>query len=188
MESALTYGNPLTVQDLSRMDEESGERYELAHGVLLVREPPNARHGTTAATIAAFLVTYVRQHRLGNVMVETGFVLTRSPDTVRAPDVSFIRAGRLRGTYVDTFVEGAPDLAVEILSPSDRFPMVEQKVGHYLAAGCRAVWVVDPREQTVTVRRPEREPVRLESHERVDGGDIVPGFRCLVAEMFEAYP
>ena len=114
---------------------------------------------------------------------ETGFLLSRNPDTVRAPDVAFVRAGRPpapgRGYYL-----GAPDLAVEVLSPDDRPGYVADRVAEWLEAGAQAVWVVDPRIRKVTVHESNRDPRVLDERASVSGGDLLPGFELAVATIF----
>jgi Uma2 family endonuclease len=114
---------------------------------------------------------------------ETGFQLSRDPDTVRAPDVAFVRTGRPpippRGFY-----PGAPDLAVEVLSPDDRPGYVREKIAEWLEVGTRAVWVVDPRDRTVTVHEPRREPVTHHEGDTLRGGSVLPDFELSVRTIF----
>jgi len=114
-----------------------------------------------------------------------GYVLERCPDTVRAPDVAFVRAERVpTAEEQEHFAELAPDLVVEVISPSDRMTDVEEKVEQYLALGVPLVWVFHPRRRTVTVRRPGREPLVLRDGDVVDGEEVLPGFRLPVADIF----
>jgi len=114
---------------------------------------------------------------------ETGFLLARDPDTVRAPDLAFVRAERApppsRGYY-----PGAPDLAVEVLSPDDRPAYVRDKVGEWLEAGALAVWVVGPQRRTVAVHRTGEEPRLLDETETLRGGEPLPGFVLRVRDLF----
>ena len=99
--------------------------------------------------------------------------------------MAFVRAERLAEiTNADKHVPFAPDLAVEVLSPNDRSDEVEEKVQEWLAAGSRAVWTVDPKARTVTVYRPGAEPVTLTEDQKLEGGEVLPGFACLVADFF----
>jgi Uma2 family endonuclease len=130
---------------------------------------------------------YVRTHRLGHVCgAETGFRIARTPDTVRAPDVAFIRRERQGATpSSDGFFEGAPDLAVEVLSPGDTVFEVDEKTADWLRAGCSTVWVVNGRRRTVAVHA-QGGPVRsLGDAEILDGGEVLPGFTLPVARIFE---
>ena len=120
-------------------------RVELIRGVLVVREPAGGRHGRVAAELARLIGTHVHDHHLGVVYgAETGFTLTRGPDTVRAPDVAFLQRDRVPTPEPGGFLPLAPDLAVEILSPDDRPGETLAKVGYWLEAGTRLIWVVDP--------------------------------------------
>ena len=116
---------------------------------------------------------------------ETGFLLEQDPDTVQAPDIAFVRreriekAGRVEGYWI-----GAPDLAVEVLSPSDTVRRIEGKVAEWLESGSRLVWVVSPKMHTVTVYRSLTEIVVLTEKDTLDGGDVVPGFQIPIAEIF----
>lgn len=131
---------------------------ELVQGELVMMSPAGFEHGVITQRIAAFLHAYVSARRLGVVTAaETGFVLARSPDTVRAPDVGFVAESRLPRGSAKGFFEGAPDLAVEVLSPSDTRDQAARsraaaKIGDWLAAGCQEVWCVDPASRTATVR------------------------------------
>jgi Uma2 family endonuclease len=126
-------------------------RCELVRGRLMMT-PAGFRHGRVAASLTAALEAFVSQGVLGVVTAtETGFLIEREPDTVRAPDVAFLRSQRLPAEEPVGFFPGAPDLAVEVLSPDDRASEVNAKVAQWLEAGCDAVWVVDPQNQTVTI-------------------------------------
>jgi len=147
--------------------------------------PAGSEHGMIAASIAALLREFVKPRRLGVVLgAETGFKITQDPDTVRAPDVAFIRADRIGEKLPKGYFPGAPDLAVEVLSPDDRAGEVFEKVQNWLDAGCTAVWVVDPKSQTVTVYDAARNAVVLKATQTIDGGDLLPGFSSPVAEFF----
>jgi Uma2 family endonuclease len=174
----------LTVEDLPWLEPEEG-RAELVAGTLVREPPPGEGHGGIAAQVAALLLPFVREHGLGWVFVETGYVLASDPDTVRGPDVSFVSAHRLvtaarRGPYR----VGGPDLAVEVVSPGDSRREVADKAAEYLAAGTAAVWVLDPRHQTVTTHLPERRPTTLGREETLHGEPYLPGLRLPVADLF----
>ncbi|MGH7587481.1 MAG: Uma2 family endonuclease [Gemmatimonadota bacterium] len=156
---------------------------ELVRGDV-VREPlAGFEHGVVAARIASCLQTFVRRHRLGKVVGASGFVLFDDPPTVRAPDVAFVARDRLpadpRG-----FARLAPDLAVEIVSPSNTISELQEKVFDYLDAGTPLVWVVEPRGRTVTVYRSRDEIRILTSGQEIEGGEVLPGFRIEVSEFF----
>jgi Uma2 family endonuclease len=160
-------------------------RCELLRGELVVMSFGGAEHGCIATKIAARLGLFLKQNGLGWVMgAGTGFQIGRNPDTVRAPDVAFISRDRCPPTLPEGFFQDAPDLAVEVLSPNDRASEVLAKVQDWLAAGCAMVWVIDPATRTVTVYRGADaiELFRLGDH--LDGGDLLPGFRLALAEIF----
>jgi len=144
------------------------------------------RQGIAATLIrpCSKLKQHVARTSLGVVVAaETGFLLATRPDTVRAPDAAFVRAERVKGT-IRGYFPGAPDLAVEVLSPDDRLGEVREKIREWLGAGALAVWIVDPRSRTVTVHEPERPPVRLGATQVLRGGNALPGFEIVVAEIF----
>ena len=175
----------LTVEDLPYLPPDE-DRWELVEGELVREPPPGSEHGGIAVVVAARLFAFVLEHPLGRVFADTGYVLASDPDTVRGPDASFVSAERLsaaprRGPYLI----GAPDLAVEVVSPANTRQEIAQKVGEYLAAGARAVWVIDPLRRTVTSHLPDREAVTLGLAESLDGGECLPGFRLPVSEIFE---
>jgi Uma2 family endonuclease len=160
-------------------------RYELVQGVPRVSEPPGGLHGRLATKLTARLDEHVTRLGLGTVLVEAGYVLGRRPDTVRGPDISFVSTARLSPDQIpEQFISGPPDLAVEILSPGDRWSEIEEKISDYLLAGARLVWVVDPARRRVMVRYPDLPPKVLVSGESLDGEDVVPAFSLALAELF----
>ena len=167
--------------------EDDGLKHELQAGILVSEPLPGFRHGRVALKTGALLLAHASRRDLGVVLSnDSGFVLARRPDTVRGPDVAFISHERLAAVDdpVGAF-PGAPDLAVEILSPSNTPALLHAKVADYLAAGTRLVWLVDPERETVTVHRSLLSPRVLSLDEELDGEDVVPGFRVRVAELFE---
>ena len=147
--------------------------------------PAGSEHGRIVVNVTLPLGIFVKQRKLGVVYgAETGFLIARDPDTVRAPDVGFVRAERVPPSPIRGFFPGAPDLALEVLSPDDRAVKVLAKVHDWLAAGCLAVWVVDPEKQTVSVYRTGKASVEHGPSHEVTGGDVVPEFRLAVAEIF----
>ena len=162
-------------------------RFELVAGVVQPMTPAGGPHGVVNMHLARLLGGHVHAHRLGLLFSpDTGFVLRRGPDTVRCPDVALVAADRLSPEGVRRgFPELAPDLAVEVRSPFDRTRASWAKVAEYLGFGVREVWTIDPDARTVTVHRPDGATRRLGEDDVLDGGDVVPGFRCAVAELFE---
>lgn len=173
-----------TADELLRLPED-GFRYELVQGELKQMSPSGLEHGRIAARIAIHLGGHVRRHRLGEIYIaEAGFVLMRGPDTVRVPDVSFVRAERVVATA--GFMPGPPDLSVEVISPSDLASEVSFKTSQYLRAGTRAVVVVDPEKRIVYVHRVSGADVVTKIAEEVlEVEDVVPGWRMALGEIFE---
>ncbi|MHC4953481.1 MAG: Uma2 family endonuclease [Planctomycetota bacterium] len=160
-------------------------RCELVRGELRTMIPPGFEHGRIAANLAGLLWHHARSNNLGTITAaETGFLLARSPDTVRAPDVAFVRATRPPGPERG-YYPGAPDLAVEVLSPDDRPGYVREKVAEWLEAGALAVWVVDPRTRTVTIHETVRSSRAFRETDVIPGGDLLPGLELAVRELFE---
>jgi Uma2 family endonuclease len=160
-------------------------RCELIQGELIKMSPVGFEHGSIVTNVSLALGGFVKQHGLGRVAgSETGFRISRDPDTVRAPDVAFVRAQRVPPEPVRGYFEGAPDLAVEILSPHDRATDVLDKVHQWLRAGCQVVWVVDPEKRTVTVYEAPDRAMMLARGDELSGGELLPGLRLPVVEVF----
>ena len=174
-----------TVEELERDGTPEG-RYELIDGELVEMSPAGGDSSTVGATVLAYLDNHVRPRRLGKVYnADGGFVLFPGRNLVRAADVAFVRADRLpppperRG-----FPRLAPDLVVEVISPTDRLSDVLATVAMWLEAGVRLLWLVDPDRRTVAVHEPGRGPRVLGEGEELDGGEVLPDFRVAVAELF----
>jgi Uma2 family endonuclease len=158
---------------------------ELVGGELIMMSPAGFRHGRVANRLSVRLGRFVEGNSLGVVTTaEAGFRIGRSPDTVRVPDIAFVRADRVPPTEPAGFFEGPPDLAVEVVSPNDRASEVLAKAQDWLDAGCGMVWVVDPQTATVSVYRNRSEVVILRGSESLAGGDILPGFTLPVGDIF----
>ncbi|MCA1594583.1 MAG: Uma2 family endonuclease, partial [Acidobacteria bacterium] len=158
-------------------------RYELIEGELRQMSPAGYDHGKLAARLTGVLIQHVEENDLGDVCAaETGFRLRSNPDTVRAPDVAFIRSERVGEVgAAKGYGVGAPDLAVEVNSPGDTVNEVEQKVEEWLEAGASLVWVVSPKLHTVTVYRSRTDIVVLTENDTLDGEAVVPGFQYSVS-------
>jgi len=181
-----TITKPTTADELLSMPDD-GYRYELVKGELIrMAPPPGSEHGEVTMNLAGPLYQHVKSNNLGVVYAaETGFKLESNPDTVRAPDIAFVRRERVQDTgRLSGYVSGAPDLAVEVLSPSDRTIKVEEKIAAWLEAGARMVWVASSKLRTVTVYRSLTDITVLTEQDMLDGGDVVPGFRIAVADIF----
>jgi Uma2 family endonuclease len=175
----------VTADALFRLTGDHG-RYALVKGELLHMTPAGFAHGAVVANLTGPLLQHVKAHRLGIVCgAETGFVLARDPDTVLAPDVAFVRRERIPASGAPaTFWNGAPDLAVEVVSPGDTRPEVASKVDTWLAAGALVVWVADPRDSSVTIHQQGRAPQRLTAADTLDGAPLLPDFRLPVPDVF----
>jgi len=161
-------------------------RCELVRGEINMMSPAGAKHGMIVVNITSLLDNFVKSHRLGRIMgAETGFIIRRDPDTVRAPDVAFIRAERLPEKLPQGYFNGSPDLAVEVLSPNDRASEVQGKIRDWLEAGCRAVWIVDPETKSVTIYKSTHDIVVLSTADTLIDAQILPGFTMAVSEIFE---
>jgi Uma2 family endonuclease len=158
---------------------------ELIRGELVMMSPAGFDHGRFAWRIGTKLDNFVTSRGLGvMVSAEAGFQIARDPDTVRAPDVAFVRAERIPPGGVKGFFQGPPDIAVEVVSPGDRASEVMAKAQDWLQAGCLIVLVVDPETRTITVYRSPSEIAVLSEADTLTGGDVLPGFSVLVAEVF----
>lgn len=174
----MTSSGLLTAEELLHLSNPD-KRSELVGGVLVVREPPGGRHGRIVMNMGVELANHVRTHELGVVYAaETGFTLARHPDTVRAPDVAFVRRERVPTPEPVGFPELAPDLVVEVLSPDDRPGQRLAKIADWLSAGTRLVWVIDPDRRVARVYREDGVESVVTADEALEGEDVVPGFSC----------
>lgn len=174
-----------TAEELLRLPDD-GMRHELVKGELREMPPAGNEHGYLALRIASRLERHVDANKLGRVYAaETGFKIASDPDTVRAPDAAFVSRERVEKVgRVAGFWPGAPDLAVEVVSPGDTHAEVVEKALAWLDAECRMVLVAEPERKVVTVYR-SREDIRILAGDgAVDGADVVPGWRLPVAEIF----
>jgi Uma2 family endonuclease len=180
-----TASQTFTAEDLLRMPDD-GFRYELVRGELRKMAAAGYIHGRVVMNLSTPLDQYVRAHNLGTVCAaETGFKLASNPDTVRAPDVAFIRRERVEEVGdVGGYWPGAPDLVVEVISPSDTYSEVEEKILEWLEAGVRLVIVANPRKRVITVYRSLTDITVLTEHDVLSGGDVVPGWTMLVRHVF----
>ena len=174
---------PMTADELLRVHLPDKE-VELVRGVLVVREPPGYAHGAVVARLTAALAGWVDAGDLGRVLAgDPGFTLATSPDTVRGPDVAFIRRDRVPHPAPTGFASLAPDLVVEVRSPRDRPGEVLAKVGDWLSAGTRLVWVIDPERRAARVYRADGSETLIAEDGALSGEDVVPGFTCSLASL-----
>ncbi len=164
-----------------------GHRYEIVNGELIDMGNSGAKHGYVCSILMILLGGYVHIQKLG-AMFDSSTAFKMKSGNKRSPDVSFMAKQRLQGLddLPDGFLEGAPDLAVEILSPSNTVEEIHNKLVEYFENGARLVWVIHPKEQYVLVYRSAQSPDRLlKSADSLDGEDIVPDFTLAVAELFQ---
>jgi Uma2 family endonuclease len=180
-------GNPgsVTADELLRMDGD-GWRRELVEGRLRVMEPAGFEHGRVALRIGRLLDAHVEATGSGvSVGAETGFVLARDPDTVRAPDAAFVAKARANAVGTTArYWPGAPDLAVEVVSPDDSAREVKEKAQAWLAAGTVAVLVLDPAKQTATIYRSHTDARVQTGSDTLDLSDAVPDFKPALSRVF----
>ena len=175
-----------TAEELLRLPT-TGSRLELVRGKLYEMAPAGWRHGRVSMKIGRLLDAHVESAGLGYVSAaETGFILRRNPDTVLAPDAAFVAQGRLpQEEEPEGYLELAPDLAVEVVSPYDRPQEIREKVDGWLDAGTSMVWVIYPATRTVAVHRPPDTVQQLAEGDTLEGAEVVPGFTCQVGQLFD---
>ncbi len=185
MSTTLEQTKLMTADELFEMPD-AGFRYELVRGELKRMAPAGSEHGADTMKLAAPLAVFVDEYNLGVVFAaETGFILEENPDLVRAPDVSFVRRERVPESGIPKgYWKGAPDLAVEVVSPHDKLYEVDEKVDDYLAAGTLMVCIVYPKRRTVTVHRPTCEPQILNINDTLDLSDVIADFTLPVSKIF----
>ncbi len=176
----------LTAEDLLRLSGQ-GVKGELIRGVLCETVSVGKVHGRIAMTFGSALVTHVKPRRLGTVIgSDAGVLVQRNPDTVREPDIAYISAERLPlDDQSDGYLEVAPEIVVEIVSPSDRNQEVNDKTLMWLAHGVLMVVEVYPAERAVMVHRPGAAAVTLAGDDVLDGGDVLPGFSLPLRDIFD---
>jgi Uma2 family endonuclease len=176
----------MTLEQFAALPD-TGERLELVRGKVRVMSPVHGPAGYVAAVIHGLLFIHVHERRLGVTFIDNmGVALLGAEHTNRSPDVAFVRADRLppRGIGPGP-IRVAPDLAVEVLSPSESASTLEDKLADYRRAGTPLIWVVDPTHRLVTVHPADAPSYSLREGDELTGGRVLPGFRCPVAELFE---
>ncbi len=178
----------MTAEELWGLPERPGVRYELVEGELVEVPGAGGVHAELVMNLLLLLHPFVSGRDLGRVYADgLSYIIKRGPDLVRVPDVSFVSRERIPAGGIPVgFWPGAPDLAVEIVSPNDRAEDVREKVREYLAGGVRLVWVLWPSSRSVSVHAPGAPTRELRPDDELDGGELLPGFRVPVAELFEA--
>ena len=175
----------MTAEQLFELPDD-GYRSELVEGEIVRMTPTSAEHGVLSIRIGRLLDEHVSARELGVCCgAETGFILRRDPDVVRAPDAAFVAAARIPATGIPkTYWPFAPDLAVEVVSPSDRLTDIHIKIAEYFAAGTRLVWIVEPSTEAVHAYRSPHDVRVLRGDDELSGEDVLPGFRCVVKRLF----
>ena len=175
----------LTAEEFWQLPDTNLQR-ALVRGEVVERMPPGGLHGAIASELNAQLRIWAKQGPGGCVGVESGFILARNPDTVRAPDVFYVRAERIPATGIpEGFWELTPDLAVEVVSPSESAEDIRDKVRDYLSAGTPLVWVIYPRSREVIVHTPDGIAKTYNTNALITGFEVLPNFTCVVASLFE---
>lgn len=186
--AALDKPRVYTAQDLERLSDE-GSHYELIKGELRQMSPSGGPHGSASSRISFYVSGLVYSEDLGETFAaETGFFLEQDPDTILAPDFAFIAKERLPDPIPEGFVPVVPDLVVETRSPNDTKCEVVEKVEQWLTAGVRLVWIVEPKNRTITTHRLGRPERIFHSGDLLDGEEVLPGLRVPVERIFPQRP
>jgi len=172
---------PLTLEQFSKLPR-GQERHELNRGELVTMPPPMSVHTLVALAVLEDLQAYLRQNPFGRAIPEAGYVLFRDPLTIRQPDVSVLTTERVRPSGY--YFEGAPELAVEVVSPSDSAEDLQIKIDQYLHAGAKQVWVLYPKTKQIHVFSLDLSNKVLNETQTLEGGDLLPGFSVKVADLF----
>lgn len=180
-----TVAEPLTLADYAALDEDEDEYVtELVRG-RVVREPrPGSLHGRTQVELAYHLRAWAQDHTDARVTAESGYILSDEPATVRGPDVAATLEPRPSEDAPGGWIRGAPDVAVEILSPGDTSSGIQEKTLEYLETGARLIWIVDPAARTVTVYRADGSARLLRRTDVLEGEDVLPGFALGLEDLF----
>jgi Uma2 family endonuclease len=176
----------LTVEEFFALpDPPDGSRRELVRGRVVTMSNPGLEHGEVQLALGSLIRVFLLANRIGRAATESGTVTERKPDTVRGPDISFYSKERLPlDKRVVKFHDQAPDLCVEVVSPSNTKKELRAKIKEYFFAGVRMVWVVDPEDRSVVILRAPDEGRTVYDDAILDGGDVLPGFSCKVSDLF----
>jgi Uma2 family endonuclease len=174
---------PVTLEEFARLPND-GACHEMNAGELITLPPPKSLHALIALTILEFLQQHMKKQGTGRVIPEAGYLLSRDPLTIRQPDISVISRERVHASDPDSYFEGAPELAVEVVSPSDSAEDLDIKTKQYLQNGAQQVWILYPRTQTVHVFSRGSATIILDQDQTLEGGVLLPGFSVSVASLF----
>ena len=176
----------MTAEELMKLPTGMGLRYELINGELITMAASELPHGRVTMRISVPLGQFIWDHGLGEIFAaESGYKLTSNPDTVQAPDFSFITKERMAEIGERPgFLPGSPDLVVEVLSPDDRPSYVKQKTLRWLEHGAKQVWIVNPKKSTVTIYRSPSDSITFSGSDELEADDMFPGFRLSLDRIF----
>ena len=166
---------------------DTGQRYELVRGELRTMTPAGSEHGSIAMNVGIALGSYIQAHNLGVIYAaETGFKIASNPDTVRAPDVAFVRQEKVEalGGVPTGYWPGAPDLVVEVISPNDLYHEVDEKITDWLNAGVQVVLVVNPRQRTIRLYRTATDTTIFTDADTLTIPDLLPGWALEVKRVW----
>ncbi|MGI4790717.1 MAG: Uma2 family endonuclease [Janthinobacterium lividum] len=182
--STLTKSDVHTAEDLERLSAQ-GDHYELIKGELREMAPPGGTHGSSTSRLSIFVGALVIDKDLGETFAaETGFLVSRHPDTIIAPDFAFVSKSRLPTPLPKSYVPVVPDIVLETRSPNDTKKEVADKVSLWLELGVRLVWELNPQTRMLTVYRPHQIPRFLGEGDILDGEDVLPGFSVPISRLF----
>jgi len=180
----------VTAAEFARMpNPREGSRQELVCGEVITMPPTGFAHGLIQVEVTLLLGAFVREHLLGLVTANSGIITSSDPDSVRGPDIAFWTKERLpQGTATGVYPIVPPDLCVTVIPPGNRPRRMQEKIADYFAHGVRMVWLIHPEMRTVTVYRSAEEGRTLWEDAELTGEDVIPGFRCRIAQLFETLP
>lgn len=175
---------PVTLEQFLAQPEDPFYRDEVSRGQLVREPPPSDLHGAVVIELALLLGSYLKEQPIGRLRSGSGFLLQREPLTVRAPDIAFVCAPRLVGEYAATFFDGAPDLAIEVVSPANSASDMQEKIAQYFEAGTSIIWVVYPRTRSVALHHANGEIRLLAGDDLLSAPGVLPGFAVRVSALF----
>jgi Uma2 family endonuclease len=173
---------PLTLEEFAQLPDD-GVRHEISEGELITMPPPKSLHSLVVSKVFSAIQSLAKSG-FGEALAEAGYVLSHDPLTVRQPDVSVLSTERIQNTAPDDYFEGAPELAVEVVSPSDSAEDLEVKVEQYLQSGAKQVWILYPKTKRLHLFRPGNQLRVLDETQTLDAAELFPGFSVKVADLF----
>lgn len=174
----------MTAEELLQLPRDDF-RYELINGELERMPAPGFPHGRITVRLITPLAQFVWDHDLGEVFDYSGFQLTVGPDTVLGPDAAFVSKERLKEAKEDRgYWPGPPDIAVEVLSPSDRPSRVATRISLWFEHGVKQLWIVNQKTRTVTIYRSPEDATTFSGSDDLEAQDLLPGFRLSLDRIF----